>query len=281
MKDLINSKAVDTLIKLAIAEDICTGDITSQSIFANNQQQTAYFISKSSGVIAGLPLAELIFKKIDATIIFETLVCEGEFVKPKTKLAKIIGNYKSLLEAERIALNFIQRLSGIATETAQYVKQTKGTKAQVLDTRKTLPGFRLLDKYAVKVGGGTNHRMGLYDMVLLKENHIEVAGGITKAVTQVRKKVNSNIKIEVETKDIEEVREALNNHVDVIMLDNMTLDMMREAVKIIDGQIKVEASGNMTLNRIAQVAATGVDFISVGALTHSVKAFDISMLFTD
>jgi len=278
MKDLINSKAVDTLIKLAIAEDICTGDITSQSIFTNNQQQTAYFISKSSGVIAGLPLAEIIFKKIDATIIFEALVCEGEFVKPKTKLAKIIGNYKSLLGAERIALNFIQRLSGIATETAQYIKKTKGTKAQVLDTRKTLPGFRLLDKYAIKVGGGTNHRMGLYDMVMLKENHIEVAGGITKAVAQVRKKINSNIKIEVETKDIKEVKEALTNKVDVIMLDNMSLDMMREAVKIIDGQIKVEASGNMTLNRIAEVAATGVDFISVGALTHSVKAFDISML---
>jgi len=281
MQKIINSNAIHTLIDLAIAEDIYTGDITAGAIFSDNKQQTAYFISKSSGIIAGLPLAELIFKKIDATIMFETLVNEGEFVKSKTKLARITGNYKSLLEAERIALNFIQRLSGIATETALYVKQTKGTKAQVLDTRKTLPGFRLLDKYAVKVGGGTNHRMGLYDMVMLKENHIEVAGGITKAVAQVRKKVNSDIKIEVETKNIDEVREALNNHVDVIMLDNMTLTEMRKAVKLINGQIKVEASGNITLERIAKVAATGVDFISVGALTHSVSAFDISMLFTD
>jgi len=281
MQNIINSKAIHNLIDMAIAEDIYTGDITSEAIFANNQQQTAYFISKSSGVIAGLPLAELIFKKIDATIMFETLVSEGEFVKPKTKLAKITGNYKSLLEAERIALNFIQRLSGIATETSQNVKQTKGTKAQVLDTRKTLPGFRILDKYAVKVGGGTNHRMGLYDMIMLKENHIKVAGGITKAVAQVRKKVNSGIKIEVETKNIDEVREALNNFVDVIMLDNMTLAEMRKAVKLINGQIKVEASGNITLERIAKVAATGVDFISVGALTHSVTAFDISMLITD
>jgi len=279
MKDLLKTKAVNTLIDLAIAEDIYTGDITSDAILANSKNQSAFLIAKADGVIAGLPLASLIFNKIDTTIQFKSLVNEGGFVKSKTKLAKITGHYKSLLEAERIVLNFIQRLSGIATITAQYVRKTKGTNAQVLDTRKTLPGFRLLDKYAVKKGGGTNHRMGLYDMVMLKENHIKVAGGITKAVAQVRKKVNSDIKIEVETKDIREVKEALNNRVDVIMLDNMSLDMMREAVNLIDGQIKVEASGNMTLNRISEVSATGVDFISVGALTHSVTALDISMLF--
>jgi len=279
MKDLLKTKAVKTLIDLAIAEDIYTGDITSEAILTQRKNRTAFLIAKADGVIAGLPLASLIFNKIDTTIQFESLVNEGDFVKSKTKLAKIIGNYKSLLEAERIVLNFIQRLSGIATETAQYVAQTKETKTQILDTRKTLPGFRLLDKYAVKMGGGTNHRMGLFDMVMLKENHIEVAGGITNAVSQIRKKVSPNIKIEVETKNLAEVKEALENRVAIIMLDNMTTEMMRQAVKIIDGQIKVEASGNMTLNRIAEVAKTGVDFISVGALTHSVTALDISMLF--
>jgi len=281
MKDLLKTKAVNTLIDLAIAEDIYTGDITSDAILANSKNQTAFLIAKANGVIAGLPLASLIFNKIDATIQFESLVNEGGFVKSKTKLAKISGDYKSLLEAERIVLNFTQRLSGIATETAQYVAQTKGSKTQILDTRKTLPGFRLLDKYAVKMGGGTNHRMGLFDMVMLKENHIEVSGGITNAVSQIRKKVSPDIKIEVETKNLAEVKEALENRVDVIMLDNMSLDMMQQAVSIIDGQIKVEASGNMTLNRITEVVKTGVDFISVGALTHSVTALDISMLIEE
>ncbi len=281
MKDLLKTKAVNTLIDLAIAEDIYTGDITSEAILVQSKKRTAYLIAKVDGEIAGLPLAALIFNKIDVTIQFESLVNEGDFVKSKTKLAKITGDYKSLLKAERIVLNFIQRLSGIATETAQYVAQTKGTSTQILDTRKTLPGFRLLDKYAVKMGGGTNHRMGLFDMVMLKENHIEVSGGITNAVSQVRKKVSSDIKIEVETKNLAEVKEALENRVDVIMLDNMSLDMMQKAVSIIDGQTKVEASGNMTLNRIAKVAKTGVDFISVGALTHSVAALDISMLIKE
>jgi nicotinate-nucleotide pyrophosphorylase (carboxylating) len=281
MKDLLKTKAVNTLIDLAIAEDIYTGDITSDAILDDSKTQTAFLIAKADGVIAGLPLAAFIFNKIDANIQFESLVNEGGFVKFKTKLAKITGDYKSLLKAERIVLNFIQRLSGIATETAQYVAQTKGTSTQILDTRKTLPGFRLLDKYAVKMGGGTNHRMGLFDMVMLKENHIEVSGGITNAVSQVRKKVSSDIKIEVETKNLAEVKEALENRVDVIMLDNMSLDMMQKAVSIIDGQTKVEASGNMTLNRIAKVAKTGVDFISVGALTHSVAALDISMLIKE
>ena len=279
MKELLKTIALETLIDLAIKEDIYTGDITSKAILPQDKTQTAYLIAKAEGVIAGLPLAALIFKKIDSNIKFETLVKEGDFVNSKTKLAKVMGHYKSLLEAERIVLNFVQRLSGIATETAQYVAQTKGTTTQILDTRKTLPGFRLLDKYAVKIGGGTNHRMGLYDMVMLKENHIKAAGSISLAVSQIRKKVSPDIKIEVETKNLEEVKEALYNKVDVIMLDNMPVDLMKEAVLIIDGQIKVEASGNMTLNRIAEVSKTGVDFISVGALTHSVNAFDISMLF--
>ena len=278
MQLILESPALKTLVNLAIAEDIYTGDITSDAIISNQINVKAYLIAKAPGVVAGLPLADYIFKNIDAQIQFKTLVKEGTFVSPKTKIAEISGAYKSLLMAERTVLNFVQRLSGIATETALYVAETKGTNTHILDTRKTLPGYRALDKYAVKVGGGTNHRFGLYDMVMLKENHIEVAGGITKAVLQVRKKVNSDIKIEVETKNLAEVQEAINNQVDVIMLDNMALNTMREAVILINGKAKVEASGNMTLNRIADVAATGVDFISVGALTHSVSALDISML---
>ena len=263
---------------MAIAEDLGTGDITSEAIISNQIMVKAFLIAKAPGIIAGLPLADFIFSTIDKNCHFKALVKEGAHVEPKTKIAEVTGAYKSLLMAERTVLNFVQRFSGIATETALFVSQTKGTKTQILDTRKTLPAYRVLDKYAVKVGGGTNHRFGLYDMVMLKENHIEVAGGITNAVMQVRAKVNHNIKIEVETKNLEEVQEALSNGVDVIMLDNMPLDTMRKAVKLINGKLKVEASGNMTLNRIAEVAATGVDFISVGALTHSVDALDISML---
>lgn len=278
MQKIIQSKALKTLVDMAIAEDLGTGDITSEAIISNQIMVKAFLIAKAPGIIAGLPLADFIFSIIDKNCHFKALVKEGAHVEPKTKIAEVTGAYKSLLMAERTVLNFVQRFSGIATETALFVSQTKGTKTQILDTRKTLPAYRVLDKYAVKVGGGTNHRFGLYDMVMLKENHIEVAGGITNAVMQVRAKVNHNIKIEVETKNLEEVQEALSNGVDVIMLDNMPIDTMRKAVKLINGKLKVEASGNMTLNRIAEVAATGVDFISVGALTHSVDALDISML---
>ena len=278
MQKIIQSKALKTLVDMAIAEDLGTGDITSEALISNQIMVKAFLIAKAPGIIAGLPLADFIFSTIDKNCHFKALVKEGAHVEPKTKIAEVTGAYKSLLMAERTVLNFVQRFSGIATETALFVSQTKGTKTQILDTRKTLPAYRVLDKYAVKVGGGTNHRFGLYDMVMLKENHIEVAGGITNAVMQVRAKVNHNIKIEVETKNLEEVKEALSNGVDVIMLDNMPLDTMRKAVKLINGKLKVEASGNMTLNRIAEVAATGVDFISVGALTHSVDALDISML---
>lgn len=278
MRKIIQSNSVKILVDMAIAEDLGTGDITSEAIISNQITVKAFLIAKAPGIIAGLPLADFIFSTIDKNCRFKALVKEGAHVEPKTKIAEVTGAYKSLLMAERTVLNFVQRLSGIATETALFVSQTKGTNTQILDTRKTLPAYRALDKYAVKVGGGTNHRFGLYDMVMLKENHIEVAGGITNAVMQVRAKVNPNIKIEVETKNLEEVQEALSNGVDVIMLDNMPLDAMRKAVKLINGKLKVEASGNMTLNRIAEVAATGVDFISVGALTHSVDALDISML---
>lgn len=278
MHKILQSKALKTLVDMAIAEDLGSGDITSNALISNQLNVNASLIAKAPGIVCGLPLAEYIFKTIDKQINFKALINEGDEVKNKTKIAEISGTYKSLLVAERTVLNFIQRLSGIATETGRYVAQTKGTKTQILDTRKTLPGYRALDKYAVKMGGGTNHRFGLYDMVMLKENHIEVAGSITKAVLQIRTSVKPTIKIEVETKNLAEVKEALNNQVAVIMLDNMSLNLMREAVKIINGTIKIEASGNMTLNRIAEVAAMGVDYISVGALTHSVTALDISML---
>lgn len=278
MQKLLQSEAIKTLVNLAITEDIGKADITSEAIISDKTQVKAYLIAKASGCIAGLPLANYIFNQIDASIHFKALVKEGEFVEKGIKITEVKGAYKSLLMAERVVLNFVQRLSGIATETAHYVAKTRGTNTQILDTRKTLPGFRALDKYAVKVGGGSNHRFGLYDMVMLKENHIEVTGGITQAIKYIKSKVPSNIKIEVETKNLDEVREALQQNIDVIMLDNMPLDIMRQAVVLINGKVKVEASGNMTLNRIADVAATGVDFISVGALTHSVTALDISML---
>ena len=194
-------------------------------------------------------------------------------------ILEIKGSYQALLVGERLALNFFQRMSGIATESSKYAEAVKDFRTEILDTRKTCPGFRLLDKYAVKMGGATNHRIGLFDMVMIKDNHIKLAGGITNAVEQIRPRISDNIKIEVETTNLDEVREALSASADIIMLDNMDNKTMAEAVKIIDGKAKSEASGNMSIPRLREVAATGVDFISVGALTHSVKALDMSQNF--
>jgi len=202
---------------------------------------------------------------------------DGDFLKAGTIAAEIKGSERTLLTGERTALNFMQRLSGIATMAHVYAEKLKGTSAQLLDTRKTVPGLRMLDKYAVRKGGGENHRIGLFDMVLIKDNHIKAARSITKAVSLIRKNYGNKFKIEVETKNIDEVREALETKADIIMLDNMSIEIMKEAVKIIAGKAKTEASGNITIENIAEVASTGVDFISVGALTHSVKALDISM----
>ena len=269
-------KAIDPIIEAGLREDIHTGDITTDLLIPADNQNTAIMIAKAEGIIAGLPVAELVFKKLDPSIQFNIHINDGEKVKKGDLICTISGTYRALLTGERLALNFLQRMSGIATETAKYVEEVKDFKTEILDTRKTVPGLRFLDKYAVKAGGGTNHRIGLYDMVLIKDNHISVAGGITNAVNAIRPKLPSNMKIEVETTTLNEVQEALNVGADIIMLDNMDNATITAAVKLIDGKAKVEASGNMTLERVREVAATGVDYISIGALTHSVIALDIS-----
>ncbi|MGQ7870490.1 carboxylating nicotinate-nucleotide diphosphorylase [Sunxiuqinia sp. sy24] len=269
-------EAAKTLIQLALDEDVATGDITTNNLIPAETRRKAYMVAKADGVIAGLPIAEMVFRHFDESLVWEPQVEEGARVSNGTVLVRFEASYRALLTAERTALNFFQRLSGIATMSALYADAVKDSKTVILDTRKTLPGFRMLDKYAVKTGGASNHRIGLYDMVMIKDNHIEVAGGITPAVEQIRSKIPADIKIEVETTTLEQVQEAVEAKADIIMLDNMDNATMTKAVQLIAGRAKVEASGNMTIERLKGVAATGVDYISIGALTHSVQAMDIS-----
>jgi len=276
-KSGLNIEEIKSVIDYSLKEDIGNGDITTNSLIPIDLQTKATMVAKSTGVIAGLAIAEYVFRTLNDDIKWKTFVNDGDKVSKGDLILEISGSYRALLTGERVALNFLQRMSGIATMTANYVDILKEYKTKILDTRKTVPGLRLLDKYAVMMGGGKNHRIGLYDMVLIKDNHIKIAGGITNAVTQIKKNLPGGIKIEVETTTIEEVKEALASGVDIIMLDNMSNNTMADCVKIINGRAKVEASGNMTMERLKEVAATGVDFISIGALTHSVTALDISM----
>jgi nicotinate-nucleotide pyrophosphorylase (carboxylating) len=269
-------KSAEVLFDLAYAEDIGDGDITTNNLIPPGANKTAILVAKETGIVAGLPVAEMVFKKFDKNVEWNEKVPDGSLVNPGDVLVEFTGNYRALLTGERKALNFLQRLSGIATYAHLCMKEVEGTKVEILDTRKTLPGYRHLDKYAVRMGGASNHRFGLYDMVMIKDNHIQVAGGIRPAVEAIRSKVPKSIKIEVETTDLEKVQEALDADVDIIMLDNMSSKLMAEAVQLIKNRCKIEASGNMTLKRIRKVAGTGVDYISIGALTHSVKALDIS-----
>ena len=273
----LDKKEIERVITTALKEDIGAGDITTNLIIEKKQQAKAFFLAKEDGVVAGLAIAKMVFQKFDKTIKWKSFIKDGEFVSAGTHIAEVKGSLRALLTGERTALNILQRMCGIATTTNSFVKIVNGTNAKILDTRKTVPGLRMLDKYAVKIGGGTNHRIGLFDMVLIKDNHIKAAGSITNAVAKIRKGLTKKIKIEVETSNLDEVRETLKNIVDIIMLDNMPVPMMKEAVKIIAGKAKVEASGNVNFKSIKAIAKTGVDFISVGALTHSVKALDISM----
>ena len=269
-------KAIESIIDAGLKEDVNTGDITTDLLIPAETKTTAVMIAKADGIIAGLPVAELIFRKLDPEAEFITEINDGSHVQKGELICTIKGTYRALLTGERLALNFLQRMSGIATETSKYVEAVKGYKTEILDTRKTVPGLRLLDKYAVKAGGGTNHRIGLYDLVMIKDNHISVAKSITNAVKAIRPNISPEIKIEVETTNMQEVQEALDADADIIMLDNMDNETMINAVKLINGKAKVEASGNMNLQRVREVAATGVDYISIGALTHSVVALDIS-----
>ena len=271
---------IKKLIDLGIEEDINTGDVTTDSIIPATMNAVATMTAKQEGVISGLEIVKMVYDYFQKDVVFTAYFNDGDSVKKGDVILKIEATYPTLLRGERLSLNIFQRMCGIATETARYVKELVGTSTELLDTRKTAPGLRVLDKMAVKHGGGTNHRMGLYDMAMIKDNHIKMAGGITKAVAQVRANITPDIKIEVETTNLDEVREAIAANADIIMLDNMDNATMTEAVEIIKAAnkgIKTEASGNMNIPRLKEVAATGVDFISVGALTHTVKAMDISM----
>ena len=271
---------IKKLIDLGIEEDINTGDVTTDSIIPATMNAVATMTAKQEGVISGLEIVKMVYDYFQKDVVFTAYFNDGDSVKKGDVILKIEATYPTLLRGERLSLNIFQRMCGIATETARYVKELVGTSTELLDTRKTAPGLRVLDKMAVKHGGGTNHRMGLYDMAMIKDNHIKMAGGITKAVEQVRANITPDIKIEVETTNLDEVKEAIAADADIIMLDNMDNTTMTEAVEIIkaaDKGIKTEASGNMNIPRLKEVAATGVDFISVGALTHTVKAMDISM----
>jgi len=272
-----NEYLTERIISLAIEEDVENGDITTNALVPEESVAVAVMIAKNSGVISGLGVAHKVFEKFDPSIEWKPYVKEGQRVVTGEKIAQVRGSFRALLTAERTALNILQRMSGIATATAEYVKELEGTSTKLLDTRKTAPGMRILDKMAVVAGGGANHRMGLWDMALIKDNHIKVAGSISNAVEQVRAFIKPGTRIEVEITDLKEVSEALKAGADIIMLDNMNTGMMAEAVKLIGSKAKTEASGNMNLKRVREVALAGVDYISVGALTHSVTALDISM----
>ncbi|RLB28759.1 MAG: carboxylating nicotinate-nucleotide diphosphorylase [Deltaproteobacteria bacterium] len=263
------------IIDLALLED--GRDKTSEAIFEKDKSLDAFMVAKEKGIIAGIDIAQKVFKRQDCSVSFQANVADGSRISRGEKIATIHGLARSIFKAERVALNFLQRMSGIATITAEYVKRLQGTKAKLLDTRKTVPGHRILDKLAVRLGGGMNHRMGLYDMALIKDNHIDAAGSIEKAVKKVRERF-PKLPIEVEARSVSDVEELLGLGVDRIMLDNFSLEDMKEAVRITDGRIPLEASGGITLDNIREVALTGVDYISVGALTHSVKALDITLL---
>jgi len=267
----------DTLIGLALREDIGDGDITTSSIIQNPVSATARLIARQRLVLAGLDIVQWIFKKLDPEITVRKNRTDGEAVGQDDVVVELEGSVAALLAGERIALNFIQRLSGIATMTERFVARVRSYPVKICDTRKTTPGWRALEKYAVKMGGGTNHRLGLFDAVLIKDNHIRVAGCIEEAVRRVKTKLPAGFPIEVETRTIAEVREALASGANTIMLDNMSTALMRDAVTLIDKRALVEASGNVRLEMLEEIAATGVDFISVGALTHSAPGADMSL----
>ncbi|HQA05711.1 MAG TPA: carboxylating nicotinate-nucleotide diphosphorylase [Clostridiales bacterium] len=274
---ILSQHYIDNLIYKALDEDINYIDISSAYIFTDDMKSTAYFVSKADGVLAGIDVALRVFEMLDKDVVINKICKDGDKITKGTEIATIEGKTAMLLKGERTALNILQHMSGIATAVSKAVEAVSHTNATIADTRKTLPGLRPLQKYAVTCGGGKNHRYNLSDAVMLKDNHIDAGGGISKTVKTVRQHIGHTVTIEVETRNLAEVKEALDAGADIIMLDNMTVDEMKEAVKLIGGRAKTEASGNITLDNIKEVAETGVDIISMGAITHSVKAFDISM----
>ncbi|MGD9019195.1 MAG: carboxylating nicotinate-nucleotide diphosphorylase [Desulfuromonadales bacterium] len=275
----MNPFVLDPILRRALEEDIGTGDVTTLATIQPGVQASAELVAKEDFILSGIDVAQRVFHLISPETAFEKLIEDGQSVKRGEVLAWIKGDAAVLLQGERVALNFLQRMSGVATLTAEFVKQIEDTGAVVVDTRKTTPGLRVLEKYSVRMGGGGNHRMALYDAVLIKENHIAAAGGIASAVSRARQSVPHTQKIEVEVRDQAEVAEALDAGADILLLDNMSTDELRTAVKTIDGRADTEASGGVNLETIRAIAETGVQLISVGALTHSYRAVDISMLF--
>ena len=268
---------IKTFISNALREDIGPGDLTTEALIQPDIEGKAELIAKEPLILAGIEMAREVFHQVNQDINFLGRHPDGEDLSSSTVIATISGPLRSLLTAERVALNLLQRLSGIATLTRQYVNGIEGTKARIVDTRKTTPGLRALEKYAVRIGGGKNHRFGLFDGILIKDNHIAAVGSLTEAVKRAREKAPHTLKIEVETENLDQVREAISAGAEIIMLDNMDIETMKEAVKLINGKALIEASGGINLNNVRQVAETGVDLISVGAITHSARSMDISM----
>lgn len=273
----LTGTAIMRIIENSLQEDIGPGDITTQATIPDNFPANACFYAKEDLVLAGIDVARSVFQLLDSGIKMEVSYRDGSKVAGGAVIARVSGPARAILAGERVALNLLQRMSGIATKTAGLVEMIRGMPVKVADTRKTMPGLRILDRYAVQVGGGLNHRFGLYDAVLIKDNHIKVAGGIKNAVEMARNKVPHTMKIEVEVEDLEQVAQALETGADVILFDNMPVDLMAKAVRLVDKKALTEASGGITEQNIREVAGTGVDIISVGALTHSVKAVDISL----
>lgn len=277
MPALLDIHIVDEIVYRALQEDIGTGDITTLLTVPEGVEATGEFITTQPGVLAGMPVVERVFTCLNPRVRLEPLVKEGQYFDAGTVLAEVHGEARALLTGERVALNLLQRLSGIATLTARFVEAVKGLPVRICDTRKTTPGLRYLERYAVRVGGGFNHRFGLYDAVLIKDNHIAVSGGLAYAIHRVRRTLPHTMKIEVECATLQQVHEALEAGADIIMLDNMTLDDLREAVRVARGRAYLEASGGVRLDTVRQIAETGVDAISVGTLTHSAPAIDIKL----
>lgn len=272
----LDLKSAEKIVTLSLKEDIGRGDITTNSIVNDDKRCVAVIKSKDHGVLAGNTVSELVFKKLDTKVKYIQKKKDGDILKPNDIIAEIKGSVRTILTGERLSLNFLQRLSGIATLSQEFVNKTKGFEVKILDTRKTTPGLRALEKYAVTVGGCNNHRFGLFDGVLIKDNHIKIAGSITNAVNKVKKRFK-NRQIEVETSNFKQVKEAFKAGANIIMLDNMSPEKVKKAVKIINGRAKIEASGGINLNNVRKYAAAGVDYISVGALTHSASSLDIGL----
>jgi nicotinate-nucleotide pyrophosphorylase (carboxylating) len=271
------SSDLHDIVKRALREDQVRGDITTRMLFPKTAKAKAVIQAKQEGIVAGLPVAKYVFKQVDPKLRFKPIVRDGDRVKPGMIVAYLHGDGRSILRSERVALNFIQHLSGIATLTAQFAVTVKGVKVKILDTRKTTPGLRSLEKYAIRMGGGQNHRMNLSDGVLIKDNHIALAGSLSKAVQQAKRKAPLGFKVEVEATSLKEVEEAVSVGADIILLDNMAVSQLEEAVTRIGGRAQTEASGGINLKNVREIASTGVDFISIGALTHSAPAMDFSL----